>query len=192
VTTWADFTAFLGANATVFRILAILAGAVVVRLLVVVTVKRVITRVIAESAAPSATESARKPTANQNTRLSQRTQTLGSVLRSISNWVIGAIATILILSELGFQMTAIIASLGILGAGVALGAQDIIRDICNGIFMVFEDQLGVGDKVDLGDAKGVVEEVTIRVTKIRDSRGVLWFVRNGQIQRVANSSHRVR
>ncbi len=192
MTTWADFTAFLGANATVFRILAILAGAVVVRLLVVVTVKRVITRVIAESVAPSATESARKPTANQNTRLSQRTQTLGSVLRSISNWVIGAIATILILSELGFQMTAIIASLGILGAGVALGAQDIIRDIFNGIFMVFEDQLGVGDKVDLGDAKGVVEEVTIRVTKIRDSRGVLWFVRNGQIQRVANSSHRVR
>jgi small conductance mechanosensitive channel len=89
-------------------------------------------------------------------------------------------------------MTAIIASLGILGAGVALGAQDIIRDIFNGIFMVFEDQLGVGDKVDLGDAKGVVEEVTIRVTKIRDAKGVLWFVRNGQIQRVANSSHRTR
>ncbi len=186
MTTWTDFTAFLGANATVFRILAILAGAVVVRLAVVVTVNRVIARVVAEA------ESARKPTASQNTRLTQRTQTLGSILRSISNWVIGAIATILILSELGFQMTAIIASLGILGAGVALGGQDIIRDIFNGIFMVFEDQLGVGDKVDLGDAKGVVEEVTIRVTKIRDSRGVLWFVRNGQIQRVANSSHRTR
>lgn len=188
MTTWADFTAFLGANATVFRIIAILAGAVIVRMAVVVTVNRVITRVVAESAA----ESARTPSVSQNTRLTQRTRTLGSVLRSISNWVIGAIATILVLSELGFQMTAIIASLGILGAGVALGGQDIIRDIFNGIFMVFEDQLGVGDKVDLGDAKGIVEEVTIRVTKIRDSRGVLWFVRNGQIQRVANSSHRVR
>ena len=188
MTTWADFTAFLGANATVFRILAILAGAVVIRFAVVVTVNRVIARVIAESA----NESARKPSAIQNTRLTQRTRTLGSVLRSISNWVIGAIATILVLSELGFQMTAIIASLGILGAGVALGGQDIIRDIFNGIFMVFEDQLGVGDKVDLGDARGVVEEVTIRVTKVRDSRGVLWFVRNGQIQRVANSSHRAR
>ena len=192
MTTWADFTAFLGANATVFRILAILAGAIVVRLVVVVTVNRVIARVVAESAADNGGETVRKRSASQNTRLTQRTRTLGSVLRSIANWVIGAIATILVLSELGFQMTAIIASLGILGAGVALGAQDIIRDIFNGIFMVFEDQLGVGDKVDLGDAKGVVEEVTIRVTKIRDAKGVLWFVRNGQIQRVANSSHRTR
>jgi small conductance mechanosensitive channel len=192
VTTWADFTAFLGANATVFRILAILAGAIVVRLVVVVTVNRVIARVVAESAADTGVVTVRSPAASQNTRLTRRTQTLGSVLRSIANWVIGAIATILVLSELGFQMTAIIASLGILGAGVALGAQDIIRDIFNGIFMVFEDQLGVGDKVDLGDAKGVVEEVTIRITKIRDAKGVLWFVRNGQIQRVANSSHRNR
>lgn len=192
MTTWADFTAFLGANATVFRILAILAGAIVVRLVVVVTVNRVIARVVAESAADTGVVTVRSPAASQNTRLTRRTQTLGSVLRSIANWVIGAIATILVLSELGFQMTAIIASLGILGAGVALGAQDIIRDIFNGIFMVFEDQLGVGDKVDLGDAKGVVEEVTIRITKIRDAKGVLWFVRNGQIQRVANSSHRNR
>jgi small conductance mechanosensitive channel len=192
VTTWADFTAFLGANATVFRILAILTGAIVVRLVVVVTVNRVIARVVAESAADTGGVTVRTPAASQKTRLAQRTRTLGSVLRSIANWVIGAIATILVLSELGFQMTAIIASLGILGAGVALGAQDIIRDIFNGIFMVFEDQLGVGDKVDLGDAKGVVEEVTIRITKIRDSKGVLWFVRNGQIQRVANSSHRNR
>lgn len=186
MTTWADLTAFLGANATVFRILAIVVGAFAVRFTVVVTINRVITRVVTESAA----EAPRKSTTVQKNRLTQRTQTLGSVLRSFANWAVGAIAAILVLSELGFEMTAIIASLGILGAGVALGAQDIIRDIFNGIFMVFEDQLGVGDKVDLGDAKGTVEEVTIRVTKIRDSKGVLWFVRNGQIQRVANSSHR--
>lgn len=183
---WDDLTAFLGANATVFRILAIVVGAVVVRFLVVVTVNRVIARVVADSAE----ESPRKNSTAQNARLAQRTQTLGSVLRSFANWAIGAIAAILVLSELGFEMTAIIASLGILGAGIALGAQDIIRDIFNGIFMVFEDQLGVGDKVDLGDAKGTVEEVTIRIIKVRDSKGVLWFVRNGQIQRVANSSHR--
>jgi small conductance mechanosensitive channel len=117
---------------------------------------------------------------------------LGSVLRSFANWGVGAVAVILILSELGFEITAIVASLGILGAGIALGAQDVIRDIFNGIFMVFEDQLGVGDKVDLGDATGVVEEVTIRITKVRDSKGVLWFVRNGQIQRVANFDHKRR
>ncbi|MEN9739843.1 MAG: hypothetical protein RLZ72_109, partial [Actinomycetota bacterium] len=78
---------------------------------------------------------------------------------------------------------------GILGAGLAVGAQDIVRDVLNGIFMVFEDQIGVGDKVNLGEVDGTVEEVTIRVTKIRDDKGALWFVRNGQIQRVASKSH---
>ena len=186
MTTWADLTDFVGANAPVFRILAIVVGAFVVRFTIVVTINRVITRVVIDSES----DAPRKSTAVQQTRLARRTQTLGTVLRSIANWAIGAIAAVLILGELGFEMTAVIASLGILGAGVALGAQDVIRDIFNGIFMVFEDQLGVGDKVDLGDAKGTVEEVTIRVTKIRDAKGVLWFVRNGQIQRVANFSHR--
>lgn len=188
MTDWADVTAFLASNATVFRILAILLGAVVVRIIVVVTINRVIARVVAEDVAPGP----RTSTKTLNARLTQRTQTLGSVLRSFANWVVGAVALILILSELGFEITAIVASLGILGAGIALGAQDIIRDIFNGIFMVFEDQLGVGDKVDLGDATGVVEEVTIRITKVRDSKGVLWFVRNGQIQRVANFDHKLR
>ena len=188
MTDWADVTAFLGSNATVFRILAILMGAVVVRVIVVMTINRVIARVVAGDGAPSPRTSAK----TQNARLTQRTQTLGSVLRSFANWGVGAVAVILILSELGFEITAIVASLGILGAGIALGAQDVIRDIFNGIFMVFEDQLGVGDKVDLGDATGVVEEVTIRITKVRDSKGVLWFVRNGQIQRVANFDHKRR
>jgi small conductance mechanosensitive channel len=188
VTTWADITAFLGSNATVFRILAILIGAVIVRLIVVMTITRVITRVVSEGVAPSP----RSSTKTRNARLAGRTQTLGSVLRSFSNWGVGAVALILILGELGFEITAIVASLGILGAGIALGAQDVIRDIFNGIFMVFEDQLGVGDKVDLGDATGVVEEVTIRITKVRDAKGVLWFVRNGQIQRVANFDHKLR
>jgi small conductance mechanosensitive channel len=185
---WDDATAFLASNATAFRIVAIVLGAALVRFLVVVTVNRVIARVVAES--NGTTE--RKSSVTQKARLSQRTQTLGSVLRSFANWAIGAIGAILILGELGFEMTAIIASLGILGAGLALGAQDIVRDIFNGMFMVFEDQLGVGDKVDLGEAKGIVEEVTIRVTKVRDAKGVLWFVRNGQIQRVANFTHATR
>ena len=186
MTTWNDIVAFVGSNATAFRIAAIIVGALLVRALVVMTITRVVKRVVAESAEPNP----RKNTSSQSARLTQRTQTLGSVLRSFANWGVGAIGAILVLGELGFEMTAIIASLGILGAGIALGAQDIIRDIFNGIFMVFEDQLGVGDKVDLGDAAGTVEEVTIRVTKVRDSKGVLWFVRNGQIQRVANFDHK--
>jgi small conductance mechanosensitive channel len=188
VTNWADLVAFLGANATVFRILAILVAAVIVRLIVVLTINRVIARVVADDVISTPRSSAK----THNARLTQRTQTLGSVLRSFANWVVGAVAIILVLAELGFEITAIVASLGILGAGIALGAQDIIRDIFNGMFMVFEDQLGVGDKVDLGDVKGVVEEVTIRITKVRDTTGVLWFVRNGQIQRVANFDHKLR
>lgn len=188
MTNWSDVTAFLGTNATAFRIAAILLGAVVVRVIVVMTINRVIARVIAGDAIPST----RGTEKTQNARLAQRTQTLGSVLRSFANWGVGAVAVILVLGELGFEITAIVASLGILGAGIALGAQEVIRDIFNGIFMVFEDQLGVGDKVDLGDARGVVEEVTIRITKVRDSKGVLWFVRNGQIQRVANFDHKRR
>lgn len=186
MTSWEDLAAFLSSNATIFRIVSILVGAVFVRFLIVVTINRVIARVVTESAS----DSPKKNSSTNNARLAQRTQTLGSVLRSFANWAIGGVGGILVLGELGFEITAIVASLGILGAGLALGAQDIVRDIFNGIFMVFEDQLGVGDTVDLGDAKGTVEEVTIRVTKVRDSKGVLWFVRNGQIQRVANSTHR--
>lgn len=185
---WQNLVDFVASNATVFRIIAIMVGAVVVRLIIVSTSNRVIARVVAESARET-TGKAKGANGSAGLRLAQRTQTLGSVLRSFANWAIGAVAVVLILSELGFDTAAIIASLGILGAGLALGAQDIVRDLFNGVFMVFEDQLGVGDTVDLGDAKGVVEEVTIRVTKVRDSKGVLWFVRNGQIQRVANSSH---
>lgn len=185
---WDDLVAFTAANATIFRIIAIVIGALLVRAIVGATSNRVIARVAAESvrATPYKTKGA---SSSAGVRLAQRTQTLGTVLRSFANWAIGAVATVLVLGELGFDTAAVIASLGILGAGLALGAQDIVRDLFNGVFMVFEDQLGVGDTVDLGDAKGVVEEVTIRVTKVRDAKGVLWFVRNGQIQRVANSSH---
>lgn len=186
---WADLTAFVASNATVFRIIAIVLGALLVRAIVGATANRVIARVAAETARDSSAKG-KAASSTASARLAQRTRTLGTVLRSFANWAIGAIAAVLVLGELGFDTGAVIASVGILGAGLALGAQDIVRDLFNGLFMVFEDQLGVGDTVDLGDAKGVVEEVTIRVTKVRDSKGVLWFVRNGQIQRVANSSHR--
>ncbi|HWD62030.1 MAG TPA: mechanosensitive ion channel domain-containing protein, partial [Humibacter sp.] len=75
-----------------------------------------------------------------------------------------------------------------IGAGLGFGAQNIVKDVLNGLFMVMEDQLGVGDVVDLGPATGIVEVVGIRVTQIRDVNGTLWFVRNGEILRVGNMS----
>ena len=185
---WNDWVAN---NQTFLRILLIIVLAVVARVVLRVAGSRIIGQVVTGvKKAADVTETRQlRDTPHAQARIVQRTRTLGSVLGSLTNWVIGVVATILILGELGFEVTAIIAGAGILGAGLAVGAQDIVRDVLNGIFMVFEDQIGVGDKVNLGEVDGTVEEVTIRVTKIRDDKGALWFVRNGQIQRVASKSH---
>jgi small conductance mechanosensitive channel len=185
---WNDWVAN---NQTFLRILLIIVLAVVARVVLRVAGSRIIGQVVTGvKKAADVTETRQlRDTPHTQARIVQRTRTLGSVLGSLTNWVIGVVATILILGELGFEVTAIIAGAGILGAGLAVGAQDIVRDVLNGIFMVFEDQIGVGDKVNLGEVDGTVEEVTIRVTKIRDDKGALWFVRNGQIQRVASKSH---
>lgn len=186
-----DLNAWLADNQTAIRVSVIIVAAVVARFVLKAAGSRIIGQVVnGVKRAADITETKQiRDTVHAQARVIQRTRTLGSVLGSLTNWVLGVVATILILGELGFEVTAIIAGAGILGAGLAVGAQDIVRDILNGAFMVFEDQIGVGDKVDLGEAVGTVEEVTIRVTKVRDDKGTLWFVRNGQIQRVASKSH---
>ena len=107
-------------------------------------------------------------------------------------WSIVAVAIVLVLGELDFSVTALIASAGILGAALGFGAQNVVKDMLNGLFMVFEDQLGVGDIVELqstqGPVSGVVEIVGVRVTQVRDVGGVLWYVRNGEIINVGNKS----
>lgn len=186
-----DLNAWLADNQTAIRVGVIIVAAVVARFVLKAAGSRIIGQVVnGVKRAADITETKQiRDTVHAQARVIQRTRTLGSVLGSLTNWILGVVATILILGELGFEVTAIIAGAGILGAGLAVGAQDIVRDILNGAFMVFEDQIGVGDKVDLGEAVGTVEEVTIRVTKVRDDKGTLWFVRNGQIQRVASKSH---
>jgi small conductance mechanosensitive channel len=92
------------------------------------------------------------------------------------------------LNELGVQVGALIAGAGILGAAIGFGAQSLVRDLISGLFIVFEDQFGVGDVVDLGEIKGVIEAVGLRVTQVRDIEGTLWYVRNGEIARVGNKS----
>jgi small-conductance mechanosensitive channel len=124
----------------------------------------------------------------QAVRVVQRTRTLGSVLNNFVTVVVAALALVMILDQLGVQVVAILGAAGVVGAGLAFGAQNVVKDMLNGIFMVAEDQLGVGDVVDVGPATGVVEAVGIRVTQIRDVNGVLWFVRNGEILRVGNMS----
>lgn len=121
-------------------------------------------------------------------RRSQRARTIGSVLQSITSVVVWGIAVVLVLGALGFNLTPIIASAGVVGVAVGFGAQNLVKDFLSGIFMLLEDQYGVGDVVDLGEATGTVETVGLRVTTVRDYAGTVWYVRNGEIMRVGNSS----
>jgi small-conductance mechanosensitive channel len=110
------------------------------------------------------------------------------VLRSGVTAVVFAIAALLVLGELNFNLAPLIASAGIAGVAIGFGAQTLVKDVISGIFMLLEDQYGVGDTVDLGEAIGVVESVGLRITTVRDGRGVLWYIRNGEIVRVGNKS----
>lgn len=121
-------------------------------------------------------------------RLMQRTRTIASVLGNLATWGLMCTVISIVLSEAGVSPGAIFAGAGILGAGLGFGAQSLVRDLISGLFIVFEDQYGVGDSVDLGQASGVVESVGLRVTQVRDLEGTLWFVRNGEIVRVGNQS----
>ena len=121
-------------------------------------------------------------------RVLQRTRTIGSVLGNLATWGLTFTVISVALSEAGVSPGAIVAGAGILGAGIGFGAQSLVRDLISGLFIVFEDQYGVGDSVDLGSASGVVESVGLRVTQVRDLEGTLWFVRNGEILRVGNQS----
>ncbi|EON24886.1 MULTISPECIES: mechanosensitive ion channel family protein [Nocardioides] len=118
----------------------------------------------------------------------QRAQTIGSLLKSIVTGVVIAVIVTMMLSELGANIGPVIASAGIIGVALGFGAQSLVKDFLSGIFMIFEDQYGVGDVVDLGEASGTVEAVSLRVTRLRDVNGTVWYVRNGEIIRVGNMS----
>ncbi|GAA2599767.1 mechanosensitive ion channel family protein [Actinomadura fulvescens] len=123
-----------------------------------------------------------------NQRRAQRARTLGSVLRSIASILIMGTAAFSVLGELGLNLAPILASASVIGVAVGFGAQSIVRDFLAGLFMLLEDQYGVGDFIDVGTAKGTVEAVTLRVTRMRDVDGIVWYVPNGEIKKVGNES----
>src|SRR3954447_19281556 len=118
----------------------------------------------------------------------QRAKTMGSLLKSVSSIAIFAIFGIMAISELGYPVGPLLASAGILGVALGFGAQSLVKDFLSGVFMIFEDQYGVGDVVDLGEAVGTVEAVTLRITRLRALDGTVWYVPNGEILRVGNKS----
>jgi len=121
-------------------------------------------------------------------RRTQRAEAIGSVLRSSVSIVIMSITVVLILGELGINLTPIVASAGVVGVALGFGAQNLVKDFLSGIGLILEDQYGVGDVVDLGEASGTIEGVGLRTTRLRDNAGVVWYVRNGEIIRVGNKS----
>lgn len=121
-------------------------------------------------------------------RRRQRAETMGSVLRSIASFVIFTIVLIMVLGELGFDIGPLIASAGLVGAALGFGAQSLVKDFLSGGFLFFEDQYGVGDRIVVGDTEGVVEALTLRITRMRADDGTTWYVRNGEILKVGNVS----
>jgi moderate conductance mechanosensitive channel len=121
-------------------------------------------------------------------RSTQRVEALATVLRSVATFAIWTIAIFMILGEFGINLGPLIAGAGIIGVALGFGSQSLVRDFLSGIFILVEDQYGVGDAVDLGEATGVVEVVSLRTTRLRSVDGTVWHVPNGEIRRVGNRS----
>lgn len=172
------------------RIGLIVIGLLVLRWILLVFIKRIVTTVTSgvkkrEGAADTKALDA-SPLARARTV--QRARTIGLVLSNLLTAGLTISAAIAILSELGIAIGALAAGAGILGAALGFGAQSLVKDFLAGLFIVVEDQYGVGDFVDLGSAIGIVESIGLRVTQVRDLEGTVWYVRNGEILRVGNQS----
>ena len=124
----------------------------------------------------------------ERSRAEARAETLGHVLRSVAVAFIWTFVALIVLGEIGVNLGPLIAGAGIGGVALGFGAQSIVKDFLSGLFMLIEDHYGVGDWVDLGYASGTVEEVSLRSTTIRDVKGTVWHVPNGEIARVGNYS----
>jgi small conductance mechanosensitive channel len=120
-------------------------------------------------------------------RRAQRARTVGSVLNSSVNIVVGAIMMLYILQTIGLDIAPLLATAGVAGVAIGFGAQSLVKDFLSGILLLIEDQFGVGDNVDLGsDVVGTVEAMGLRLTEVRAFDGTLWYVRNGEILRAGN------
>lgn len=189
---WAEvgrFFAEVGMN--LLRVGGIVLGALLVGWILRLVIRRVVSRIVngAKSKANVDDTQALERSPLAAIRLVQRTRTLGSILQNIVNVSIVVVALLLIVNVLAPNALASLTLLtAAIGAGLGFGAQNIVKDVLNGIFIVAEDQVGIGDVVDLGLATGIVEYVSVRITAVRDVNGTLWYVRNGEITRIGNMS----
>jgi moderate conductance mechanosensitive channel len=157
-------------------------------------VRRAIGRMVASMSEDRGLAALRPPSALARTgeipslRRVQRAETVGALLKSVASFSIWSLAGLMALGTLGLDLGPLIAGAGIVGVAVGFGSQNLVRDFISGIFMLMEDQYGVGDVVDAGPATGTVEGVGLRTTRLRDVSGTLWHIPNGEIRRVGNRS----
>jgi small conductance mechanosensitive channel len=176
------------------QVLVVLLAAVVLKWLLNRSIDRVVNVTLAKADARREKQGGRasrvlnSATGLAHERHKQRTLTMGSLLRNIVTIAVAILTTLTILSTVGVDLAPLLATAGVGGVALGFGAQSLVKDFLSGIFMILEDQYGVGDIVDTGEAIGTVEEVSLRVTRLRDPSGVVWYVRNGEIIRIGNKS----
>ena len=168
------------------RILLILVIAVVLRAVVRRTISRLIDRM--NRGAEAAANTTLGGLLVNAERRKQRSEAIGSVLRSVASFLILGTAALTVLSVLQINLAPLLASAGVAGVAIGFGARNLVTDFLSGVFMILEDQYGVGDVIDAGVASGTVVEVGLRVTKLRGDSGEIWYVRNGEVKRIGNLS----
>ena len=175
-------------------ILSIVALGLVLRWVAVRSIRRLTSRA-ANGAFPTAVLRGREGLEHElllaGERRRQRAETMASVLSSMVSVAVFSLVAVMVLGELGYDIGPLVASAGLVGVALGFGAQSLVKDFLSGIFLFFEDQYGVGDEVVVGDTTGVVEALSLRVTRIRAEDETIWYVRNGEILKVGNRSQRV-
>ncbi|MFG2647043.1 mechanosensitive ion channel family protein [Streptomyces sp. NPDC048436] len=178
-----NWSAWLGIG---LRILLIISIAIVLR----VVIRRAITKLIdrMNRTAQAVDGTALGGLLVNVERRRQRSQAIGSVLRSVASFLILGTAGLMVLGTFQIDLAPLLASAGVAGVAIGFGARNLVTDFLSGVFMILEDQYGVGDSIDAGVASGEVIEVGLRVTKLRGDNGEIWYVRNGEVKRIGNLS----
>jgi small-conductance mechanosensitive channel len=175
---------FAGPAQLVVRIAFVVLIALVLRLIA----HRAIGRITARATRESAEGGDRTHAMLFRERRLQRASALGAILSNAASVTIFGIAAVIIIGDMGLNLAPVLASTAVLGVAIGFGAQNLVQDFLAGIFMLLEDQYGVGDVISVGTTTGTVEGVSLRITRMRDVNGVVWHIRNGTIKKAGNES----
>lgn len=181
------FVRWVGEGAPLRIALVVLAG-IVLTVVCRRLIRRAVRRIVARSAVRHPERADAQEPGLRATRMAQRAQAIGALMTGVVLLLIWINVLLVVLELLGINIAPLIASAGVIGVALAFGAQTLVKDYLAGIFIIIEDQYGIGDEVRFDAVAGVVEEVALRTTTVRDEAGVIWYLRNGEVLTVANRS----